>query len=399
MAALEEHVPRAQGAEPPACLLLGTFVTDRQTGQPFRFGNVRCDKVGPRKKQFHKGLYRGVINQAASPLGDHHRVQHQDLLVVQGKFLRQDLDDRGRKEHAGLHHIDRNIAEDRIELLRNERGRNPVDGSDPQGILGRKGRQDRRRVPSQKGDGLYIRLDPGAAAGIAPGHGEDRTPWKRKPPVEEEGQFGGSQARFRARQHCRDNGDGVGSGVDDPGGVVPGDAADGNHGDAHMLSHLGKDSRAGEIPHILALRGIHGAETDIVRTLGFGPQGLLHGVGGNADDRVRPEDPARLSDTAVLLAQVDTVGTEFGGKGEIIIDDERNATADTEDLQLPSLFAARRLVRGLVPVLKTGDPAGECTLHPFQEPIVVVGYEIKAFHHCFLRYGVLHFSGRGKQRP
>jgi hypothetical protein len=57
------------------------------------------------------------------------------------------------------------------------------------------------------------------------------------------------------------------------------------------------------------------------------------------------------------------------------------------------------MVSGLVAVLETADPAGEGALDALQEPILVIGYEIETFHHCFVSYGVLHFSGRGKQRP
>ena len=133
---------------------------------------------------------------------------------------------------------------------------NPVNGADTQGVLGGEGGQDRRRIPSQEGYGLYVGLDSGAAAGIAAGHGQDRTARERLAPVEEKRQFGGSQARFWARQHRRDDGNGVGSGVDNRPGVVPVDAADGDNGDAtSCFARLGKCRRSRKIPDILASVG------------------------------------------------------------------------------------------------------------------------------------------------
>ena len=105
------------------------------------------------------------------------------------------------------------------------------------------------------------------------------------------------------------------------------DAADGHHRDVHRRRH-GPDH---VVPNRLCVSlgaGDKGrAHAQVVRAGGLSRLGLRHGVGGDADDLVRPQQrpgPARLQ---ILLAHMDAVGAHGGGDVHVVVDDAHHAPA------------------------------------------------------------------------
>ena len=83
-----------------------------------------------------------------------------------GEEIRDGLDDRPREEHPGLGSVHSDVREDRLELGPDEVGRRLVHGRHAHGALG--GESDDGTHPEATGacEGLEIRLDSGAAAGV-----------------------------------------------------------------------------------------------------------------------------------------------------------------------------------------------------------------------------------------
>src|SRR5665811_1680552 len=95
----------------------------------------------------------------------------------------------------------------------------------------------------------------------------------------------------------------------------------------------------------------NGADADVIHgSLGGGLQ-LRLGVGGEADDRVRAEDLARLLDRHVVLAEVDAVGADALRQPGIVVDDEQGRVGVAEAAEGPGrahdLVAAELLLAQL----------------------------------------------------
>ena len=157
----------------------------------------------------------------------------------------------------------------------------------------------------------------------------------------------------------RDHRHGVGSGIDDRGYVVPGDAADGHNGDIQPSLKFCQAPRTGEVDDLFALGGVHGAEADVVGAVRFRPDRLVQGVGGDADDLLRSQEFAGSSHLSVVLPQMHAVGVQFFGHLQIVVDDEGRPGRGTELFQFPGQLPASIILTPLVPVLDDADPTVE----------------------------------------
>jgi len=109
-------------------------------------------------------------------------------------------------------------------------------------------------------------------------------------------------------------------------------------------------------------------------------------MGGDADQGLRPQHLARHIDTAVILPEMDPVRPDFRGQGQVVVDDKSDTAPKAETLQLTSLGQTRGVILHLVPVLEAGHTTGKRRCHPFEQMVIMVGYEIEPFRHLQLLF-------------
>ena len=103
------------------------------------------------------------------------------------------------------------------------------------------------------------------------------------------------------------------------------DAADGHHRDVHRLRN-GPDRLPADGGGIgLGARHKGRAHAQIIRSRRLGGQSLLHIVGRDADELVRPQQRPGAARLQILLAHVDTVGAAGHRRFHIIVDDAHRA--------------------------------------------------------------------------
>ena len=95
------------------------------------------------------------------------------MFRVRRERLGDGLDDRGGDEHAGLDRIGADVVEDDADLVADGLGRNGVEGVDAGRVLHGDGGDRRHGVGAERGRGLDVGLDAGAAARIRTGDDED----------------------------------------------------------------------------------------------------------------------------------------------------------------------------------------------------------------------------------
>ena len=148
------------------------------------------------------------------------------------------LDRGGLRQHADLHRIDVEIGEHRVDLRGDEIGRHVVDAGDALGVLRGQRRDHRGAIDAERGEGLQVGLDAGAAAGIRAGDGDgDRghaPPSPRQRAIDDAAQALRRLRRIGRQRQRRDHRNAVGAGGDHVGGVARVDA-----GDARRSGNLG----------------------------------------------------------------------------------------------------------------------------------------------------------------
>jgi hypothetical protein len=171
--------------------------------------------------------------------------------------------------------------------------------------------------------------------------------------------FHGGPKREARIEQAGDDGDGVGPGGEDFGGVVAGDAAD---GDERPFRKSAGSANAFEADWLFRVRfgggGKDGTDGNVVGGEGVGGEDLLVGVGGNTDERAPAENATGGADGEVSLADVN--GAPSGKKGEIgaIVHDERGSTGCKGRGDVPG--GAEDLLRGagLVTILQKSSAGG-----------------------------------------
>ena len=102
-------------------------------------------------------------------LRDHHRVEHDVLRLVTAQRIGDRASDRRVRKHADLHRVDADVVEHGVELRGNEARVRRVNRGDAARVLRGQRRDHARAIGAERGEGLQIGLDAGAAAGIGTG--------------------------------------------------------------------------------------------------------------------------------------------------------------------------------------------------------------------------------------
>ena len=111
-------------------------------------------------------------------------------------------------------------------------------------------------------------------------------------------------------------------------------AADGDNGDGHgpadglerLIAHIvGVVLRAGRE---------HRADAEVIRAVLFGQDGLLHGLGGDAQNLVRAQNRADVLRLHIALADMHAVCVHLAGDLDVVIHKERHTALAAERLQL-----------------------------------------------------------------
>jgi hypothetical protein len=145
----------------------------RSTQQGGRLRQIRRQYGGQRQQFLAQTLHRRVGQQRGATLGHHHRVDHQHRRAPATQAVGDRSHHVGAAEHAELDGIDADVGEHGVDLRRHERRRQRFDGADAAGVLRRQAAQGRHAVNAQRGKGLQVGLDAGAAGRIGTGDAQD----------------------------------------------------------------------------------------------------------------------------------------------------------------------------------------------------------------------------------
>ena len=167
VAALGEYIDLSLCGELLRRLLEGKLIRNLCPRQDAEFGNVRRDDLGEREELLHEHLDGLVHEQLGATRRDHDGV-HDDMLGLIGlQFIRDDMDQRRRGDHADLDGIGPYVLEDRIELCCQELRRGFLHHADALRVLRCQRRDGAHAVDTVGQHRLEIRLHAGAAARIA----------------------------------------------------------------------------------------------------------------------------------------------------------------------------------------------------------------------------------------
>ncbi|MCW0424680.1 hypothetical protein NB713_002623 [Xanthomonas sacchari] len=169
VAALEQHRLRARLQQRGGGALGVVGGVDRAAEQQLRFRHVRRHQRRQRQQALAQRVQGIVLQQLGAAGGHHHRVQHHPRWAIFFQRIGDQVDHLGVGEHAELDRADVEVGEAGIDLCAQERQRRHVYRGDAAGVLcGQRGGR-RQPVHAVRGEGLEIRLDAGAAAGIGAG--------------------------------------------------------------------------------------------------------------------------------------------------------------------------------------------------------------------------------------
>ena len=107
----------------------------------------------------------------------------------------------------------------------------------------------------------------------------------------------------------------------------------------------------------------HGSRSQIVCPGGLGPQGLLRGVGGHAQNLTGSQLLPDQSGLHVLLPHMDPVGPDLQGQVHVVVDEEGCPIPAAQGLDLQGLPAEMGEVQLLLPQLDHSGPAQQGLLH------------------------------------
>ena len=140
---------------------------DRFAAQQLRLGRVRRDHGRERQQLGLDRFDRRVVDEDVAGRRAHHRVDDHAADVRRAKPPRDRLDDVHGSEQARLHGVHREVVEDGVHLLHDERGRQPVHAVHADRVLRRDRRHRVRAEHAQGLAGLDLRLQARAAAAVA----------------------------------------------------------------------------------------------------------------------------------------------------------------------------------------------------------------------------------------
>ena len=140
------------------------FVAGRRAGEQRRgLGKIRGDQRGERDQHAAERIHGVWIEQRVAARRDHHGIEHDRHAGVVLQSFGHGFDDRAGRKHADLDGIDLQVGGDRAHLGKHEVRRHHMHRLDPHRVLCRERRDHARAIDLQRGEGLEVRLDPGAA--------------------------------------------------------------------------------------------------------------------------------------------------------------------------------------------------------------------------------------------
>src|SRR3989441_284132 len=149
---------------------------DRHARQRLRLVKVRRHHQRLRQQLLDERGPSLRLQELIARLGDHHRIEHHPQGVapsflprISAQPLRHLGDDRRRREHADLHHVGAEVREHGLDLPADELGRQVEDALDAERVLGGHGGGHPHPRHPERPEGLQIRPDSRAAAGIGAG--------------------------------------------------------------------------------------------------------------------------------------------------------------------------------------------------------------------------------------
>ncbi|MCG3768093.1 MAG: hypothetical protein JW394_0190 [Nitrospira sp.] len=173
MAALDQHIFAAESVDDFGGAARVGERFDFKAGQLLRLMDVRRDEQRQREKLLFHGVDRFRLEQGLAGLRDHHRVYDEIRDILGPQEFRDGLNNRHRGKHASLYCGDVEILEDRINLRRDDRGRQLKDVGDLFRILRGDGGNHRHGKDAVGRHGFDIGLDARASTGIGAGNGQD----------------------------------------------------------------------------------------------------------------------------------------------------------------------------------------------------------------------------------
>jgi hypothetical protein len=168
----DQHRARAEIRDPSRRLGRIGIAPDRDAGELRCFLEVRSHDVAEGQEAVAESADAVAGKKPRPARRREDRVQDDVRRTVAGERGRHRADVTGVTQHPDLHRRRREIRKDRVELLRHETGRKPLDGGDPAGVLGRAGDDDGRAVQAVRREGQEVRLDPGAAPRVGARDGQ-----------------------------------------------------------------------------------------------------------------------------------------------------------------------------------------------------------------------------------
>ena len=174
VAALDEGAVGAEFEQAFGSAALAVDGFHRLTGQNLRLWRIRRDEAGARDQFRPDGADGALIDETIPGGGHHHGIDDargKRRLRVKGFGDR--LDELRRAEHAGLDRVGADIGEGDLDLAKYSVERDRPDTVDAFCVLHGDRSDGGHRMTAEHGDGLDVRLDAGAAAGIGAGDDED----------------------------------------------------------------------------------------------------------------------------------------------------------------------------------------------------------------------------------
>ena len=172
VAALEQHGAAEGARQVLGDELLVARAGDRASREGFGLADVGRDDRGEPEEA--PGERRdGVVGDELGARGRHHHGVHHDVGGVPAlQAIGDGLDDGRLRDHADLHRCRRDVLEDGVDLGGHELRRRVEHRAHPEGVLRGEGGDGGLGEQAVRRDGLDIRLDARAAAGIGSGDGE-----------------------------------------------------------------------------------------------------------------------------------------------------------------------------------------------------------------------------------
>ena len=134
--------------------------------------HIRRHNQGEWKQLCFDGFDSLRLQQGMAALGDHDRIDDEVGDFLRSQHAYDDLDDGGRRQHAGLDGSHVEIVEDGVELRGNDRGRQFEHICHFLGILSRDSGNHGHGEDTVRGHRLEIGLNSCASAGVRSGNSE-----------------------------------------------------------------------------------------------------------------------------------------------------------------------------------------------------------------------------------